>query len=152
MCQVLNAEFYAFFWFNLPKIFSKMIATNLRGAFEASGLTVRAIAAKARVKKRTIDDWVGVRKTEPRACDLYAVCKAVCITMEQAVDGEAGMKYVRDYVRKTGGVWEAPEQIADIVADLLLLDDGQLDMIRASAHTAAEKKRGCEKSVLESAG
>jgi transcriptional regulator with XRE-family HTH domain len=119
-----------------------MIQKNLKAAFTTSKLYVKEIAAKSGVNKSTIDGWMSARAYEPRPIDLYAVCRVVDITMEQVIDGDDGVAYVRQWARKQGGLWEPPEHIADIVTDLLVLDDSQLDMIRASAHIAAESKRG----------
>jgi transcriptional regulator with XRE-family HTH domain len=118
-----------------------MIKENLRLAFDSAGLIVKEVSKLSGVNKYTLDNWLNKNK-EPQANALYLVCKSINITMEQAVDGERGAEYVRQWARKQGGLWEPPEHIADIVTDLLVLDDSQLDMIRASAHIAAESKRG----------
>jgi transcriptional regulator with XRE-family HTH domain len=119
-----------------------MIKENLKAAFTASRLYIKEIAAKSGVNKSTIDGWMSARAYEPRPIDLYAVCKVVDITMEQAIDGEAGAEYVRQWARKEGRVYSPPGRIADIVQGLSLLDDGELDMIRAAVSAAVERKKG----------
>jgi transcriptional regulator with XRE-family HTH domain len=123
-----------------------MIKENLKVAFTDSKLYVKEIAVKSGVNKSTIDGWMSARAYEPRPIDLYAVCKVVGITMEQAIDGDDGVAYVLQWAQKTGGVWKPPDKIADIVEDLLVLDDTELNMIRSAAHTAAEEKRGKDTS------
>jgi transcriptional regulator with XRE-family HTH domain len=123
-----------------------MLKENLKAAFTASKLYVKEVSAASGVKKGTIDNWLSAKSKEPRAIDLYAVCRAVNITMEQALDGETGVEYVRQWAQKVGGVWKPPDKIADIVEDLLVLDDTELKMIRSAAHTAAEEKRGKDTS------
>jgi transcriptional regulator with XRE-family HTH domain len=119
-----------------------MIKENLKVAFAASNLYVKEIAAKSGVNKSTIDGWMSARAYEPRPIDLYAVCKVVDITIEQAIDGDAGIAYVRQWAKKDGRVYSPPEHIADIVEGLSLLDDNELDMIRGAVMTVVDRKKG----------
>jgi hypothetical protein len=84
------------------------------------------------------------RHTTPSADKAYRCAKALSVTVEELVDGESGAEYVRQIVRP-----KLPERIADIVDDLIMLDDNQLDMIRAAAHAAAEIKKGRDKAASE---
>jgi transcriptional regulator with XRE-family HTH domain len=124
-----------------------MVKDYLKAAFRASGLVRKEISSISGVKKSAIDEWVGTRGKEPRAYDLYAVCKAVHITMEQAVDGEAGVEYVRQVVRP-----ELPSRIADIVVGLVELDEAQLDIIRGAMRPMLEAKKGKEMEATEADG
>ena len=105
---------------------------HLRDAFRASGLYVKDIAAAAGVKKRTIDEWIGARAKTPGADDLYAVCKVVGITMEEAVDGDAGKEYVRRWVYTEARAYRPPPRIADIVDALMGMDDKSLTIVRGT--------------------
>jgi hypothetical protein len=80
------------------------------------------------------------RKSDPAASTAYRLARSVNKTIEELVDSESGCEYVRQLLRERGGVWEPPERIADIVADLMELDDDDLDIIRSAARTAAAKK------------
>ncbi len=72
-----------------------MISENLKLAVKKANLVVKEVAELSGVSKGTIDNWLSESKNKtPRAYDLYAVCKALNITMEQAVDGDAGIEYV----------------------------------------------------------
>jgi transcriptional regulator with XRE-family HTH domain len=119
-----------------------MIQENLKAAFLASKLYVKEIAAKSGVNKSTIDGWISTRAYEPRPIDLYAVCKVVDITIEQVIDGDAGAEYVRQWARREGKVYSPPDQIADIVQGLSLLDDNELDMIRGAVAAVVDRKKG----------
>jgi transcriptional regulator with XRE-family HTH domain len=66
-----------------------MIRDNLKAAINNSGLIVKEIAARAGVKKRTIDKWIGVEQTEPKVKDLYEVCKVLNITVEYLITGKS---------------------------------------------------------------
>jgi transcriptional regulator with XRE-family HTH domain len=109
-----------------------MLRENLRDAFERCGMIVNDIAAKAGVKKRTIDEWIGVRKKMPRANDLYQVCKVVGITVEEALDGEAGKGYVRKLFVSEGQGFQPPPRIARIVEILNRLDDKALLIVNGT--------------------
>jgi hypothetical protein len=52
--------------------------------------------------------------------------------MEQAIDGESWVEYVKQVARDTGGIWEPPSRIADMVNGLLALDDKFLNIVRGS--------------------
>jgi transcriptional regulator with XRE-family HTH domain len=120
-----------------------MLRENLKVAFEACHLIVKEVASKSGVKKATIDNWLAPSKTkEPRAIDLYAVCRAVHITVEQAIDGEVGLEYVRSILKDDGSLFKPPDRIADIVRSVLDLTDDELIPIRGAIDaTLAAKKR-----------
>jgi transcriptional regulator with XRE-family HTH domain len=119
-----------------------MIQENLKAAFTASKLYVKEIAAKSGVNKSTIDGWMSARAYEPRPTDLYAVCKVINITMEQALDGDTGVEYVREIVRNDPGAIQVPDRIASIVENLLFLDEKELKGIRANVEALAADKKG----------
>jgi len=109
-----------------------MLRDNLRKAFDESGLYVKEIAEKSGVNKRTIDDWMGNRGKDPRAISLYAVCKVLGITVEEALEGEAGKTYVRNWVQEEGIAYSPPARISDIVEALLKMEDKHLAIIRGT--------------------
>jgi transcriptional regulator with XRE-family HTH domain len=120
-----------------------MLKDNLRAAFTEAGMTVKQISEASGVSKPTIDGWMAKTKIRsPNAADLYAVCKTVKITVEQAVDGTAGLEYVLALLRNSGAFYEPPRRIARIVSDLMELDETQLEIIAAAAGTAAAIKKG----------
>jgi SOS-response transcriptional repressor LexA len=117
-----------------------MLRDNLHTAIEASGLYVKEIAARADVKKKTIDKWTGIEAIEPKVMDFYKVCKVLRITMEQAVDDGEGFEYVKSLLQESGTLWQPPARLAQIVNDLAVLDDGMLAVFRVGAEMAAELK------------
>jgi transcriptional regulator with XRE-family HTH domain len=106
-----------------------MLRDNLKNAISASKLYVKELAAMSGVSKRTIDKWIGAESTEPKVYDLYEVCKVLNITMEWAVDGEKGLKYVRHIISKEGRLWKPPERIRSIVGVLFNLDNDTLRIV-----------------------
>jgi transcriptional regulator with XRE-family HTH domain len=136
--------FFVFF----PKIYDMMIGDNLKKAFGKEGLIVKEVAKKAGISKGTIDNWLNKSK-EPRINALYAVCKAINITMEQAVDGEAGLEYIRNLLRQDGLFWEPPPRLDGIMAILKDLDDEELAVatgaMRGAIQAMKEAKRGNKK-------
>jgi transcriptional regulator with XRE-family HTH domain len=119
-----------------------MFTENIRDAVKKSGLIVRDISVAAGVKKSTLDDWLNARTKMAKADDLYKVCKVVGITVEEAVDGEDGKRYVRNWVASEGRGYSPPPRIADIVNGLLALDDKSLNIVRGSI-------QGTIKGILE---
>jgi transcriptional regulator with XRE-family HTH domain len=109
-----------------------MFTENIRNAIKKKGLTVRDIAAAADVKKATLDDWLNARTKMARADDLYKVCKVVGITVEEAVDGEEGKRYVRNWVASEGQGYMPPPRIAEIVKELNRLDDKSLLIVKGT--------------------
>jgi transcriptional regulator with XRE-family HTH domain len=118
-----------------------MLRSNLKTAIIKSGLYVKEIAAESGVKKKTIDKWVGVIETEPKVNDLYKVCVVLKTTMEEIVDGESGMEYVRKIIRNDPTAIQVPDRIRPVVDDIVLLDDNDLIGIRANIKAIAETKR-----------
>jgi transcriptional regulator with XRE-family HTH domain len=136
-------KIWHFCLFFFPKIRDMMITRNLRAAFKNAGLIVKEVSSLSGVSKYTIDNWLNKNK-EPQASALYLVCKSIQITMEQAIDGEAGVEYVRQWVKKGGKVYTPPDHIADIVQGLVQLDDLELAMIRGAVLAAVDRKKGTD--------
>jgi hypothetical protein len=116
------------------------------------------IKSHVKLKKQTIDGYFSSlfngsknkesfngwkkRRIYPRADEAIIIARDMQTTVEELIDGEAGAEYVRRIVRDTGGVWEPPERIADIVYGLAQLDDNEVEMIRAAVLSAANRKKG----------
>ena len=106
-----------------------MIRNNLRSAVSKSGLIIKDIASKSGVKKRTIDKWLGKEGTEPKAIDLYKVCVALGVSMEEIVDGEQGIAYLRLLIEKEQQTWKQHGRISSIVKILEKLDEPTLKIL-----------------------
>ena len=71
-------------------------------------------------------------KNSPSVDNSYAIARALAVTIEELVDGEAGAAYVCQWARRNGKVYEPPKRIADIVASLSDLTDRDLYIIRGT--------------------
>jgi transcriptional regulator with XRE-family HTH domain len=105
------------------------VRENLREAIAQSGLVIKEIAEKSKVKKATIDNWVGNPPTMPRAIDLVMVAQVLGVTADWIVTG------------KVPNGWRAPSRIAPIVDDLMILDDNELETVAVMIHPLAEAHR-----------
>jgi transcriptional regulator with XRE-family HTH domain len=114
---------------------------NVRDRLNALGKTQKWLANESKVGKTVINSGIS-RLSSPTVDNAYYISRVLNISIEELVDGEAGEQYLREYIQEKGWKFSPPKTIADIVTDLLILEDSQLDMIRASAHIAAESKRG----------
>jgi hypothetical protein len=68
----------------------------------------------------------------PRADETLKIAKAMAITVEELIEGEAGADYVRQWARNEGKIYKPPERISDIVASVSGLTDRDLDIIRGT--------------------
>jgi hypothetical protein len=68
----------------------------------------------------------------PRADETLKIAKAMAITVEELIEGEAGAEYVRRWARNDGKVYEPPERISDIVASINGFADRELEIIRGT--------------------
>ena len=110
----------------------------------------------AKMSNTTIEDFISVvfegnkdrdsfngwkrRNVLPRADEALKIAKAMCTTVEELVDGEAGAEYVRRLFANKGLLWEPPSRIADIVDVLNAVDDTTLDTVRTMLLPLKEKR------------
>jgi hypothetical protein len=78
--------------------------------------------------------------TSPSVDIAYRCAKALKTTVEELVDGEAGKKYLRDYIQEKGWAFSPPERIAEIVEGLQALSDDELVPIRGAIKATLDKK------------
>ena len=117
-----------------------MLRNNLKTAISKSGLIVKEIAYKSGVNKKTIDKWIGIEEIEPKVYDLYKVCQTLDITIEWAVDGEAGTEYIKKAIKNDPYTIQVPDRILSIVKSLLLLSDRDLLGISANVEVLSKNK------------
>jgi hypothetical protein len=111
-----------------------MTAKDVANAMERTGFAFR----RAKQPHRIVESWISKsRPYHPELLTAVALVRVLNTTVEELVDGENGAEYVRQIVRP-----KLPPRIAAIVEDLMMLDDKELDIIQAAAHTAAEAKKG----------
>jgi len=80
------------------------------------------------------------RNTVPSADKAYRIACALEVTVEELLDGEDGVEYVRQLFADKGLLWEPPRRIADIVEVLNAVDDITLDTVRTMVLPLKEKK------------
>jgi hypothetical protein len=73
------------------------------------------------------------------------MARSVGLTVEQLVDGKAGADYVREWAHRDGRVYRPPDNIADLVDGLKLLDDDELVPIRGAIQALVNEKKEGEK-------
>jgi hypothetical protein len=122
--------FYTFFSENVVMDFFERIKTYAR----LSNTTIESFIAEVFEGDRDRDSYNGWKRRGilPRAGEAIKIAKAMKTTVEELVEGEAGVEYVREWARRDGKVWQAPEAIADIVEGLKGLKDRDLDIIRGT--------------------
>lgn len=69
-----------------------MIRENLRKVIDEKGFTIKVLAEKSGVAKRTIDKWVGSNPVEPRVTDFIKICQALEVSAESVVLGRSDPK------------------------------------------------------------
>jgi hypothetical protein len=116
--------------------------TRLKKQIKICNQTQEGVSASIEVPFGTFRKWM-TRKTYPDAHEITRLAVLLKTTVEELVDGEAGVEYVRRVVHP-----KLPSRIAAIVEDLMLLDDNELDIIQAATHTAAETKKGKDRAGL----
>lgn len=85
------------------------------------------------------------RKSSPSVDLAYKLAVAVNLTIEELVNGEAGLEYVRRVIKNDPRAVQVPEHIFPIVEGLLLLDDRDLSGILAHVDALTKEKKGKSK-------
>jgi hypothetical protein len=80
------------------------------------------------------------RKSDPGVSTAYKCAKAVEKTIEELLDGETGIEYIRQIVQKKGWQFSPPERVAGIVEAAGMLSDEQLDYVMGLIRTMLDKK------------
>ena len=105
---------------------------RLRSEIEYIGLTQKEFAAKAGIKKRALDTYLGPQQSIPPADIAVKMASVLGLSVEYLVTG----KEYRQSMDISGYL-----RFRDILDDLLILPDELLDPIRAMIKTAANNER-----------
>jgi hypothetical protein len=115
---------------------------NVRGKLTGKKDGQKWLALESGVGRTTINNGIAkLNKPEPAGPDVknspsvdnaYAIARALAVTIEELVDGEAGIDHVRQWAKSEGKVYEPPERIADIVASINGLADRELEIVRGT--------------------
>ncbi|MDR1901169.1 MAG: helix-turn-helix domain-containing protein [Treponema sp.] len=132
ICQ----EKYTLFWIFFQKSFDNidmgsMFWENTRKHLNNLEKTQIWLAGASKVGKTVINSGIA-RKSSPTVDNAYKISRVFQVTIEELLDGEAGMDYVRQWARQDGKVYQPPERIADIVDLLNKLSDRDLGVIKKS--------------------
>jgi transcriptional regulator with XRE-family HTH domain len=105
---------------------------RLRSEIEYLGLNQKEFAAKAGIKKRALDAYLGEQQSMPPADTAVKIASALGLSVEYLVTG----KEYRQTVDISGYL-----QFRDILDDLTILPDTILEPIKAMIKTAANNER-----------
>jgi len=116
-------------------IFSQQMpefAKRLRSEIEYRGFTQKEFAAKAGIKKRALDAYLGPQQSMPPADIIVRMASALGLSVEYLVTGKEYRQSVdiSNYLR-----------FRDLLDDLLILPDEILEPIKAMIKTAAKLAR-----------
>ena len=112
---------------------------RLRSEIEYIGLNRKEFAAKAGIKKRALDAYLGAQQSMPPADIAQKIAHALGLSVEYLVTG----KEYRKSVDISGYL-----QFRDILDDLAILPDELLDPIKAMIKTAADAERKKKKAAV----
>jgi transcriptional regulator with XRE-family HTH domain len=114
---------------------------NLEKARKNAGIERKAIEKGCGLANNAFSQ--GLRRNSSPSVDLsYHLAKTVGMTIEELVDGGAGLEYVLRIVRNNPRAVRVPDRIFPVVEYLLLLDDKELRAILANVkELASDKKR-----------
>jgi transcriptional regulator with XRE-family HTH domain len=105
---------------------------RLSSEIEYIGLNRKEFAAKAGIKKRALDAYLGSQQSMPPADTAVKIASALGVSVEYLVTGKEYRKSIdiSQYL-----------QFRDILDDLAVLPETILDPIKAVIKTFAEKER-----------
>jgi transcriptional regulator with XRE-family HTH domain len=110
-------------------------STRLRSAVEYAGLNQKEFAAKAGIKKRALDGYLGVQKSLPPADSAVKMAAVLGLSVEYLVSG----REVKNSVDITKYV-----QFRNMLDDLAVLPEEIITAIGVMIRAAAERERGKE--------
>jgi transcriptional regulator with XRE-family HTH domain len=105
---------------------------RLRNAIEYSGLLQKEVAARAGIKKRALDMYLGAQKSMPPADIAARLASAIGVTVEYLVTGKMTMHSidVAQYLK-----------FRDILEDLPYIPRDILEPLRTMIKAIAEQER-----------
>jgi transcriptional regulator with XRE-family HTH domain len=103
---------------------------RLRSAIEHAGLNQKEFAAKAGIKKRALDGYLGVQKSMPPADSAVKMASVLGLSVEYLVSG----REVQNAIDITKYV-----QFRDVLDDLAVLPEEMVRPIKAMIQAAAKR-------------
>jgi transcriptional regulator with XRE-family HTH domain len=114
-------------------------ADRLRSEIEYAGLNQKEFAAKAGIKKRALDGYLGVQKSMPPADIAVRIASALGVSVEYLVTGKE-LKSPIDIPKYM--------QFRDVIDNLLVLPGEILGPIKTMIQSAANQEREKNKEVI----
>jgi transcriptional regulator with XRE-family HTH domain len=122
-------------------------AERLRSEIDYAGLSQKELAAKAGIKKRALDMYLGAQKSIPRADIAVKIASALGVSVEYLITGKEVLRS-KETGKEAPRSGEVPSseisryfKIRDIFDDLLLLPDETLLPIKSMIKTFAKQER-----------
>ena len=109
---------------------------RLRSEIDYFGYNQKEFAAKAGIKKRALDAYLGSQQSMPPADTAVKIAAALGVSVEYLVTGKEYKQNIdiSDYL-----------QFRIILDDLLILPDETLELIKAMIRTAADNEQKKQK-------
>jgi hypothetical protein len=128
---------------------AKMNQLNMTAKDVANAMEKNGYSFGAKESHRIVQSWIAKRSYLPSVTSGYAIAKALKTTVEELVDGESGVEYIKQLVRNTGLAWEPPPRIAGVMAILNGLGDDELVIVAGAMQGVVQSlediKRGDKK-------
>lgn len=117
---------------------------NVKNHVEKSNTTIEDFISDVFNGIKNRDSFNGWKRRGvlPRVNDALKIAKAMGITVEELIEGEAGVEYVRNIIKNDPRSVQVPDHIFPIVECLLLLDDRDLSGILANVAALTKEKKG----------
>ncbi|MDR0878330.1 MAG: helix-turn-helix domain-containing protein [Treponema sp.] len=112
---------------------------RLRSEIEYAGLNQKEFAARADIKKRALDGYLGVQKSMPPADIAVKIASVLGLSVEYLVTGKAskGSVDISKYL-----------EFREILDDLAVLPDEILTPIKTMIRSAADLEREKKKAAV----
>jgi transcriptional regulator with XRE-family HTH domain len=114
-------------------------ADRLRSEIEYACLNQKEFAAKAGIKKRALDGYLGVQKSMPPADTAVRIASALGLSVEYLVTGKESKSPI-DLSKYM--------QFRELIDNLLVLPDEILEPIKTMIQSAADHEREKNKAVI----
>ncbi|MDR2500580.1 MAG: helix-turn-helix transcriptional regulator [Treponema sp.] len=114
---------------------------RLRSEIDYAGLSQKELAARAGIKKRALDMYLGAQKSMPPADIAVKIALALGVSVEYLITGTEA----RHTVNIAGYI-----KLRDVLDDLLILPEELFLPIKAMIRTAANLEREKKEALLAS--
>jgi transcriptional regulator with XRE-family HTH domain len=114
---------------------------RLRAEIEYAGLTQKEFAAKAGIKKRSLDGYLGSQKSLPLADVAVKIASALGVSVEYLVTGKDAHYPEPKYPRNMARYMENCQKYRNILDDMADLSENSRGLVRKIIKTVARHDR-----------